>query len=78
MRASAKKKAGTVKRRNMALPEATLASIKTIRELLGASSDTEAVKKALRFTEMALVNQKAGARVVLKEKDGNDVPVIFL
>jgi len=65
-------------RRNMALPQASITSIKTIREQTAAPSDTEVVRRALKFYEMVLTNQKAGARIVLKDDQGNDVPVIIL
>lgn len=72
------KRASDKSRRNWSLPPATVQSIQSIRAQTDAGTDTEVIKRALRFYELAVQNQKLGMKVIFRDQDGNDSSVIFL
>jgi Arc/MetJ-type ribon-helix-helix transcriptional regulator len=61
------------KRRNLTLPDSSIARIASIRERTEAASDSEVVRRALRLYESLL---KAEATV--HDKDGKSFPIGML
>jgi Arc/MetJ-type ribon-helix-helix transcriptional regulator len=61
------------KRRNLTLPDSSIARIAAIRERTEAASDSEVVRRALRLYESLL---KAEATV--QDKDGRSLPIGML
>ena len=58
------------KRRNLTLPETSVARIAAIREQTEAASDSEVVRRALRLYESLL-----RAEATVHDKDGKPLPV---
>lgn len=61
------------KRRNLTLPDSSIARIAAIREKTEAASDSEVVRRALRLYE-SLLN---GEAVVQDAKTGQAQPIVF-
>ena len=59
-----------VRRRNLTLPESSIARIAAIRNKTEAASDSEVVRRALRLYESLLESE-----AVVQDKQGRVVPV---
>lgn len=59
-----------VKRRNVTLPDSSIARIAAIREKTEATSDSEVIRRALRLYESLLQ-----AEAVVQDKEGKTLPV---
>lgn len=65
-------------RRNWSFPDATVETINRIRESTDAGADVDVIKRALRIYEHVIMNQNDGGRLILRDKDGKDIPFIIL
>ncbi len=59
-----------VKRRNVTLPESSIARISAIRQKTEATSDSEVIRRALRLYESLLESE-----AVVQDKNGRTLPV---
>lgn len=65
-------------RKNWSLPDATVDTIRAIRERTDAATETEVIKRAVRIYDHILRNQDDGGHLVLKDENGRDMPFMVV
>jgi hypothetical protein len=66
------------KLRSYRLDEATIADLKYLKEILGASSDTDVIRRALVLMAKVKQNENQGGSLVFVSDDGQRKSVIFI